>query len=147
VKHKVLAYVVRRQAGRLQLLVFEHADGSDSGLQVPAGTVEASESLEAALWRELLEETGLRTPDVALVGKLAEAPEPELEQVRHIYLLKDAVGLPNNWRSAVAGEGEDQGMVFEYSWVAIAPSLHLAGGQDGWLAQITEPLLEDHARS
>ena len=142
-----MAYVVRREASGLQLLVFEHANDSDSGVQIPAGTVEASESIESALWRELLEESGLRDPTVALVCKLAEAPEPEWDQMRHVYLLKDVGGLPNDWVTVVAGYGEDQGLVFEYYWVDLVPGLQLAGGQHRWLAQISEPLLEDMARS
>jgi ADP-ribose pyrophosphatase YjhB (NUDIX family) len=146
-KQKVLAYIVRRGEGAWQLLVFEHANDPGAGVQVPAGTVEAGERLEAALWRELLEESGLHARDVALVAKLAEAPDPEWDNVRHVYLLKEVGGLPNDWVTLVAGDGEDQGLVFEYSWVDIAPGLQLAGGQHRWLAQISEPLLEDTARS
>ena len=146
-KQKVMAYVVRREASGLQLLVFGHANDSHSGVQVPAGTVGAGEPLEAALWRELLEESGLRAPLVALVCKLAEAPEPEWDQMRHVYLLKDVGGLPNDWVTVVTGDGEDQGMVFEYCWVDIVPGLQLAGGQHRWLAQISETILEDMARS
>jgi 8-oxo-dGTP pyrophosphatase MutT (NUDIX family) len=146
-KQKVLAYVVRRRGSGWQLAVFEHANVSEAGVQVPAGTVEAGEPLEAALWRELLEESGLRAPSVALVCKLPEAREPELDQIRHVYLLKDVGGLPNDWVTVVAGDGEDRGIVFDYYWVDILPGLRLAGGQHRWLAQISEPLLEDTARS
>ena len=146
-KQKVLAYVVRRDNGGWQLAVFEHANSPEAGVQVPAGTVEAGEPLEAALWRELLEESGLRAPSVALVCKLAEVPEPEWDQMRHVYLLKDVGGLPNDWVTVLAGDGDDRGIVFEYYWVDILPGLQLAGGQHRWLAQISEPLLEDMARS
>ena len=58
-KLKVMAYVVRREAGGWQLLVFEHAGDPQAGVQVPAGTVEPGEPLETALWRELFEESGI----------------------------------------------------------------------------------------
>src|SRR2546427_655191 len=141
-KQKIMAYLVRRDAAGWQLAVFEHANVPEAGVQVPAGTVKAGEPLDAALWRELLEESGLRAPSVALVCKLAEAREPEWDQMRHVYLLQDVGGLPNDWVTVVAGDGEDQGMVFEFYWLAIAPGLQLAGGQTRWLGPISEAPLE-----
>ncbi|HLE30393.1 MAG TPA: NUDIX domain-containing protein, partial [Anaerolineales bacterium] len=58
-KHKVLAYITRRRNGRTQLLVFTHRDFPEAGVQVPAGTVEPDEPVEAALFREVHEESGL----------------------------------------------------------------------------------------
>jgi 8-oxo-dGTP pyrophosphatase MutT (NUDIX family) len=141
-KHKVMAYVVRPAARGWQLLVFEQA-----GVQVPAGTVEMGELMEAALWRELMEESGLQAPQVALVGKLAEAPEPDWDLVRHVYLLRAVADLPERWTAIVGGEGGDHGMQFHYYWVDIAPGLRLAGNQYRWLAHISEPLAPHQARS
>jgi len=138
-KQKVLAYVVRRVAGGWQLLVFEHARDAEAGVQVPAGTVEADEPIEAALWRELFEESGLTNKQVALVAKLAEAPELEWDQVRHVYLMRAAADLPETWTTVVDGGGEDHEMRFEYRWVDIGPGLVLAGGQQRWLPDAFEP--------
>jgi hypothetical protein len=45
---KVLAYITRTRNGQTQLLVFDHGDDPQAGTQVPAGTVEESETVEAA---------------------------------------------------------------------------------------------------
>lgn len=52
---KVLIYATWRD----RLLVFDEPDFPDVPLQVPGGTVEPDEEIEAAARRELLEETGL----------------------------------------------------------------------------------------
>lgn len=56
--------VVRRDDGRV--LAFSRADRPDAW-QLPQGGLERGESLEAAAWRELREETGLGRSDVRLV--------------------------------------------------------------------------------
>ena len=40
IKRKVLAYITKGQEPNLELLVFEHKDFPEAGLQVPAGTIE-----------------------------------------------------------------------------------------------------------
>jgi 8-oxo-dGTP diphosphatase len=139
---KVLAYVVRTDASDLRLLVFEHAHHPNAGLQVPAGTVEAGELPEAALWRELAEESGLRPPQVTLVGKLAEFPQPEWDLNRYVYLLRATDGLPSGWRQSVTGSGEDAGLIFEYRWEALSRLPRLAGDQDRWLPLIAATLAQ-----
>ena len=146
-KQKVLAYVVRQAAGGWQLLVFEHAGDAAAGVQVPAGTVKADEPLEAALWRELFEESSLQPPQVELVGKVAEALEPDWDQVRHVYLTRATAELPERWTTQVGGEGEDRGMRFNYYWIDLEPGLTLAGNQHRWLDQIPERLEQHQARS
>jgi 8-oxo-dGTP pyrophosphatase MutT (NUDIX family) len=53
---KVTAFITRETESGRQLLLFEHPF---AGIQIPAGTVEPSESPEKAVIREVLEETGL----------------------------------------------------------------------------------------
>jgi 8-oxo-dGTP pyrophosphatase MutT (NUDIX family) len=132
-RQKVMAYVVRENARRRELLVFEHRDHADAGVQVPAGTVEPGEAIAAGLLREVEEETGLSAGQVRLVGKLAETYEAEFDQQRHVFELRPVSPLPDRWSHTVGGAGEDTGMVFEYCWVPITPSLVLAGGQDRFL--------------
>jgi len=73
---KVTAFVTRMVVEKAELLLMEHPT---AGIQLPAGTVELGETLEAAVLREVVEETGLET--VRIVGELgqitAELPENE----------------------------------------------------------------------
>jgi uncharacterized protein (DUF433 family) len=52
---KVVAYITHGD----RLLVFNQPDAPEAGLQVPSGTVKHGESLEVAVLREAMEETGL----------------------------------------------------------------------------------------
>ncbi|MDP6038397.1 MAG: NUDIX domain-containing protein [Candidatus Latescibacteria bacterium] len=55
--HKVTAFITREQNGTRELLVFQHPN---AGIQLPAGTVERGEDIEAAVVREAQEETGIQ---------------------------------------------------------------------------------------
>jgi 8-oxo-dGTP pyrophosphatase MutT (NUDIX family) len=132
-KNKVLAYITRHQNGREQLLVFEHRDFPEAGVQVPAGTVEPDEPVESALLREVHEESGLAASDVRLVRKLAESEEVEWGHLRHIFHLALVNGKPDSWAHIVQGEGEDAGLVFDYYWVDLAADAPRLGGQGKWL--------------
>ncbi len=66
---KVTAFITRGTGAARALLVFE---SPNSGIQLPAGTVEAGEAVEAALWREVREETGLT--DLRMVSRLGAEP-------------------------------------------------------------------------
>ena len=133
---KVLAYITRHNCA--QLLVFDHRHASEAGTQVPAGTVEASESIEGALWRELQEESGLIRSRLSLVRKLAEYEDPVRETRQHIYHLVVASPLPDTWTQTVSGSGDDRGFVFDYRWVSLDQGLELAGNQHAWLSLIRQ---------
>jgi 8-oxo-dGTP pyrophosphatase MutT (NUDIX family) len=138
-KHKVLAYITRTHDARLQLLVFDHRDYPDAGTQVPAGTVEDGEPVEAALWREVWEETGLKTAQLKLIRKLAEHVSQEWQTVRHVYHLATLDALPDTWTQLVRGVGEDNGLVFVYRWETLPLRFELAGKQGSWLGALTQP--------
>ena len=57
---KVVAYITYQDS----LLVFRHTDFPEAGIQVPAGTVDAGESVEAAVFREAWEESGLEDLEI-----------------------------------------------------------------------------------
>jgi 8-oxo-dGTP pyrophosphatase MutT (NUDIX family) len=131
-KHKVLAYITREQSGRRRLLVFTHRDHPEAGVQVPAGTVEPGETVEAALFREVREEAGLA--DLRLARKLAEQEDIAWGQIRHVFHLIAPGDAPDSWLHLVNGHGEDSGMAFEYYWADLSTDLYLAGDQGRWLS-------------
>ena len=134
---KVLAYLTRLRNGQPQLLVFDHRDHPEAGTQVPAGTVEPGEAIEAALFREIEEESGLI--DVQLIRKLAEYESAEWGNIRHILHLVASPTTPDSWSHTVQGKGEDEGLVFNYYWVDLKPGLELADNQHQWLNLISTP--------
>ncbi|WP_354002887.1 NUDIX domain-containing protein [Microbacterium elymi] len=119
VVRKVVGYVVHE--GRL--LVFTHDDVSldVTGVQVPAGTIEPDESPEAAVVREVFEETGCAVRVVSALGIERYDVWPSKSEVheRHFFQLAlvDLDDPPERW-----GAGEE------------APS-------DGGVAQAVDVLL------
>ncbi len=113
-KHKVVAYITR---GR-ELLVFEHEGMPEAGVQVPAGTVEPDEPLEAALWREIAEESGLTHEHLSFRRWLGDWPHPAHGNIRHYAWLTVGLDAPNHWVHRVNGAGEDQGLMFVYRWAS-----------------------------
>lgn len=78
VRQKVLAYLVRFSEGVPEVAVFDHVDAPAAGTQVPAGTLEEGESLEAACLREVAEESGVTSARVLrFVGRTITRTEPD----------------------------------------------------------------------
>jgi len=97
---KVLAYVTRDSAaGSRELLVFDHRDFPEAGIQVPAGTVNAGELPEVAVTREVEEETGIA--GCRLLAKLGVYDwfNPYTGQVneRHVFHLAAPAGTKDSW--------------------------------------------------
>ncbi len=121
-RRKVAAFVLRKNhEGRDELLA--HAFGSDPSLplRVPGGGVDPGEEPEAALWRELSEETGLTT--LELVRKLGVRhyykPHIHANVERHDFLLRASPDLPDTWVYYVGGAGDDAGARFHYGWLGV----------------------------
>jgi len=70
---KVTAFVIRTSSRGDELLLIAHPRG---GIQIPAGTVEANEALDAAALREAREETGLT--GLKIVRYLGARDDPPL---------------------------------------------------------------------
>jgi 8-oxo-dGTP pyrophosphatase MutT (NUDIX family) len=71
---KVTAFVIRSSSHREELLLIAHPHG---GIQIPAGTVEANEALDAAALREAREETGLTGLEIiCYLGARDDPPLP-----------------------------------------------------------------------
>lgn len=81
---KVTAFVTRETGTERELLVFQHPT---AGIQLPAGTAEAGESVEQAVLREVAEETGLT--DVEIVDHFSTI-DPALAEDERV-LLQEAV--------------------------------------------------------
>ncbi|KIL48182.1 NUDIX hydrolase [Jeotgalibacillus soli] len=142
VKRKVLAYITRENDGRRELLVFKHRDHPEAGLQVPGGTVEDTELLIDALYREVEEECGLTREELHLLGKLHKqmyyAEDREKYYERNFFHLEVTTETDDEWEHIVAGDGEDGGLHFQFQWAPIKQLKdYLADDQDNaveWLA-------------
>lgn len=113
VEEKAYAYVVRNDG---RLLVFDHPDPG-AGTQVPKGGVEPGETPREAVIREVAEEAGLT--EVAIVDRIAkdEWPHPTKPKAYRRYFYHVETGdAPESWHHEVTGDGEDEGMVYSYTW-------------------------------
>jgi 8-oxo-dGTP pyrophosphatase MutT (NUDIX family) len=125
VVEKAFAYVTHGQ----RLLVFEHADFPDAGLQVPAGTIGAGESPQAAVVREVYEETGLTSfSAVTLLGVADFDSRPygkdQLHR-RHFFHLPCVGGVPERWRhyERHASDGTSQPIAFDLYWLPFVDAM------------------------
>lgn len=86
-ENKVLAFVTR--SDQKELLVHEHVNFPEAGVQVPAGTVEKDEDVKDALFREIYEESGLEDIELrSYLGKYIYKPEHvEETHERNVYHL------------------------------------------------------------
>ena len=134
---KVCAYITR---GEGELLVFE-GPGHD-GLQIPKGTVESGETPREALFREVIEESGLGA--LASTHRLASdvwtrRRSPLKRYVRHFY--HATVYEPrDSWSHEVTGDGEERGEVFEFSWVDPTDDHEFALALDDYVPAIEGPV-------
>ena len=137
-RQKVVCYVVRDD----HLLVFRHLDEEwdESGLQVPAGTVEPDEPPEAAALREAREETGLSA--LRVLRKLGEdrydmAPYRQETHHRHYYLLALDEPTPHRWVSTEDDPDDGSGQKrLECYWIPVRQGHVLSGGQGACLGMI-----------
>jgi 8-oxo-dGTP pyrophosphatase MutT (NUDIX family) len=102
-----------------RLLVFEHPESPEAGIQVPAGTLEPGEDPETGAFREVCEETGRDA--FAITGLVARRQLREMRQgrlERHdrwFYRASPTQPLPEVW---MGGDWTSDGWVpFRYSWI------------------------------
>ncbi|PAF20828.1 hypothetical protein CHH49_14955 [Terribacillus saccharophilus] len=145
---KVLAYIISIRNNTYQMLVHEHKDMPEAGLQVPGSTVDPGEDLVVALQREVFEESGLH--DLSASELVASAPflHPEKQelQLRHFYLIQTKQQLPGTWDHHVFGKGVDNGLVFRYTWYDFTSIPPLAASQDQFL-HLVRKIIQAHPRS
>jgi 8-oxo-dGTP pyrophosphatase MutT (NUDIX family) len=147
---KVLAYVVRPRGRRhddgsaadAELLVHEHRDAPEAGLQVPAGTIEPGETPVDAARRELWEEAGLRFDDDNHPPRLIRVYRWHNDHtgrwnLRHVFLFVPDRGLPDRWEHVITGHGQDRDMVFAFRWMPLPQAAReLCGDQGGSIDRI-----------
>ncbi len=125
-----------------ELLVFRHRDEAwdESGLQVPAGSIELGELPEDAALREAREETGLDS--VRLVRKLGETQydlSPYRDEVHHRHVFQMTVDeeTPVRWVSRAEDPGDGSGVIrFECYWIPLTRGHVLSGGQGALLGRV-----------
>lgn len=130
----MLAYITKGEDDERKILVFEHKDQPEAGLQVPGGTIEADELPIDALYREIEEETGITRECLALKGKVNKMnyypSNKDIIYERNIFHLAYIGEETSEWEHCVAGGGEDDGMIFCHRWVPITNLPKLAANQD-----------------
>lgn len=111
---KACAYITRDER---ELLVFEGP--RHDGLQIPKGTIESDEDPREAVFREIVEESGLGAlgPTRHLTSDVwTRRRSPLKRYVRHFF--HATVHEPRDrWTHTVTGEGAERGSEFEFAWI------------------------------
>jgi 8-oxo-dGTP diphosphatase len=125
---KVYAYITHDS----RLVVFQHVGIPEAGWQVPGGTVEPGEPLDAAVMREVWEETGLT--DVAIVRYLGERVREMHDvgrdevQLRHFFHLRLMDTPPEHWQHLAEGR-----YTFDFTWATFPDGMPLLIADQGTL--------------
>lgn len=127
---KACAYITRDGS---ELLTFE-GPGHD-GLQIPKGTVEPGEEPQEAVYREIVEESGLAAVEGArhlVTDVWQRRVAPPKRYVRNFYHVP--VHEPRDeWTHVVTGTGEEAGAEFEFEWVSLPTTASFALSLDDYL--------------
>ncbi len=130
---KVLAYILRKSKNSFEVLVFEHVDYPEAGIQVPAGTVLLNESLNDAVLREVREETGIQGAEIQKhLGCFEYFREDRQEMhMRNVYQLTTNQELPTNWIHHVISHDEDNKLKFKCYWMTISSAQNALAAEQG----------------
>jgi ADP-ribose pyrophosphatase YjhB (NUDIX family) len=125
---KACAYVTRNET---ELLVFEGP--GHEGLQIPKGTVEPGERPREAMYREVVEESGLAT--LGTPRHLATDVWTRRSGRRYVRSFYHApVHEPRDaWTHVVTGTGEERGATYEFRWVDLSTDARFALDLDDYL--------------
>ncbi|HEY9290111.1 MAG TPA: NUDIX domain-containing protein [Microlunatus sp.] len=115
-----------------QLLVFDHVDHPDAGVQIPAGGVDPGETLDAAVRREALEECGVQDLDQLRAIGVRRSPQSEVMRLTIYFVARATLDdLPRVHR--VSAGDQDQGLLFRCRWAPV-DEVELLDDQGGFLA-------------
>lgn len=114
----------------------------DSGLQVPAGTVEPGESEVDAVLREAYEESGLVDLRVERRLGVDTVEWPGRPRQRRTFFHLTASG-PERWRHVARHEGAPT-RTFDFMWIPLEKAPLLAAGQGLLVHALTAPGLPRH---
>lgn len=139
---KVMAYIVRRGAAVTEILVFDHVDMPEAGVQLPAGTIDNGEIPRMAAIREVHEETGLSDfSSIIFLGSHFYYYWPPKTLLKRYCFLFVSEDKRDEWVHVVQGAGEDAQMRFRIYWLPINHSLRLTS-DFGLYLRNTKELIE-----
>ena len=134
---RVVAYITTGD----YLLIYTHLDYPEAGVQVPGGHPEPNESLENAVVRESIEETGLKNLElVEYLGSIdldLRAKGIGLER-RHFYHLHYNGPLTEPWvhNEMNPSDGTPAPVRFRFSWVSLSEDIRLDWDHDTYLYRL-----------
>lgn len=117
IKRKGYAYIT----WETRLLVFQHADFPEAGIQVPGGSLEDGEPADRGTLREAVEESGL--DGLRLGAFLGERQYPGRDELhrRFFYHITCTAPPPLTWRGYeyTPSDGSPGPVAFDFYWVDI----------------------------